>query len=206
MATPREEARTKARQRAKEWARNTLGSRTKTGGSKTMPRQGSGGAYSFSPLIVIDGDDDDPRRFARENGTSMEHTKTTTSTTECRTPSLRERMSRIDIEGGIFATPNETRVRDAPCGSMSTNEEGSIGNDEDVFHDAFEYLPTSTTVGRDINADAEDEQRRITYAARILPTSTAVGSDRIYRPTIIRNEAREPIGISYSTVMLKPDP
>ncbi len=174
-ATPREEANMKARQRAREWARKTLGS-MKREGTKALPR--SSGTFS-SPPIVIDGDDDDPRRFALDDGVSMEgsvdgregtRTTTTTTTTECHAPSLRERMmSTIGIEEGE-------------------------SYEEDVFHDALEYLPTSTMVGRDIDANAEDE-RRISTAPRI-----------IYHPTITRNEAREPIGISFSTIVSKPDP
>jgi hypothetical protein len=180
-ATPREEARMRARQRAREWARNTLGS---------MKREGS----RARPLIVLErrgNEGSDPRRFALRDGPSTEGSVegrmgARTTTNECHTPSLRERMSRIDIDG-VFATAEE---------NLESIE--SIGNEEDVFYDSleFEYPPTTTAVGCDNYADSEDERRR----------SMSAPLNRTRDDGESRTEPLEPVGISFSTIVSKPDP
>ena len=177
-----------ARLRARKWARNTLG-RKKSASSPPQPLRADS-----SRMIVIDVDDDDDEEEDSKffvNGNEFAGAASVATREKAQTAlkrdSPRECASRLDIES---LKTTETSAFAGIRADESIEE-------EDVFYDAFEYLPSRHDVTlEEVSAQEDDEIRDLRTARR----------NRAPDHGVQWMEPLEPVGVSFSTFVPKADP
>ena len=192
---PTKQEKAQARLRAREWARNTLG-RKEDASSPPLPLR-----VDPSRVIVIDDDEDLKEREEEEEEEEEERFVGGNDVARAASVETREE-ARTTLKYNILREQRTSRLstesRKAPEISVFAGVPADeLIEDEDVFYDAFDYLPTPRDIAvEDVSDDEDDEIRDLRSAFR----NRAPGKGEQWM------EPLEPTGISFSTFVSRADP